>query len=238
MPITNPADLFARPQARTARLVGGGFVSGACVTPDEHEAAEAKCRAVTIRGLGQTAADYDASRWAGMPPCDVANLPICDCVGADEVAPIGGCFLGTAPPGWGQDWHDNWCAQVGAGRLITDYCPGNPAPPVPACLDANERATLSYCSEYGFGGSNALANALCWSAMKGGTLGLLNQLSDCVGEGPGYQQYTPAPPNGAPLDTSTGPYTERSSMMLPGLLLLLVVGGGAAYYVAQRKGKS
>ena len=236
MSITNPASLFARPQARLAVLTPAGqLMSGACVTPEEKDAADAKCRSVTIRGLGQTAADYDGSRWAGMPPCDVKNLPICDCVTEHDVDPIGGCFLGTAPTGWGQDWHDNWCAQVGAGLLMTDYCPGNPPPPVPNCLEADERSVVSYCGEYGFGGANALANALCWGAMKGGTLGLLSQLPDCGG--PGYQDYTPPPPNGAPVDTSTGPYTERSSMMLPGLLLLLVVGGGAAYYVAQRKGK-
>lgn len=233
MSITNPADLFTRQQARTAQ---GGFMSGACVTPEEHEAASEKCRSVTIRGLGQTPADYDASRWAGMPPCDVANLPTCDCVGANDVAPIGGCFLGVAPQGWSQAWHDSWCAQVGAGLLVTDYCPGNPAPPVPSCLEADERAALSYCGEYGFGGPNAFANAMCWAAFKGGTMGLLAGLSDCVGEGPGYDPY--APPNGGAVDTGTGPYTERSSMMLPGLLLLLVLGGGAAYYVAQRKGKS
>lgn len=252
--MSNPAILFPNPAARTA---SGQLIDGACVTQQERDWAEEKCQAQNIRGIGANGGviygnwqpteygyPYDDTRWADMSPCAVADLPLCPCANDWDVMAITPCIAGTdGPASWSDEFFHNWCAQRGAGLLTSDYCWGNTLPPLPSCLDQGARQGLSYCQQYGFGGPNAYANALCWNVIQSGRLPTLLGMPDC---GSGYtappQQdnipqdpfFPPPPPEVTPPPPAT---TERSSMMLPGLILLLVAGAGAAYYVAQRKQK-
>ncbi len=252
MAVPNPAILFPKPAARTAT---GQLIQGACVTQQEKDWAEDLCERQTIRGFGQdvifgaqpmteTHHPYDDTRWANMPPCAVADLPICPCANDWDAMALTPCIAGTAGPStWSEDYHNNWCAQRGAGLLTSDYCLGNTLPPLPECLDQGVREGLSYCELYGYAGPNAYANALCWNAIQSGRLPTLTQLQDCYVAGPPTVQQE-APPQDAflpppPPAVTEGPpaSTKRASMMLPGLILLLLVGGGTAYYIAQRKPK-
>ncbi len=240
--MTNPASIFPR---RSARQASSPLLGVACVTPEERALAQEVCRGAVLRGLGQASRypEWDASRWADVEPCDVADLPDCPCVGKDDVIPIGGCLAGTTPEGWPADLHDRWCAQTGAGIMLNGYCPGNPVPPVPDCLTQEHIEGVSYCNRYGFAGPNPLVNALCWAAISSGTLGTYARRPACSAAEP--------PPSAAPprQPTTTGPGPtptptddggepaddEQGSLMVPGLILLAVVGAGAAYYFSQRK---
>lgn len=238
----NPTDPFPRPGAHHA---SGSLIYGACVTPEEHEAAVLKCQSeVVLRGTGQFGPmelrqyDYDEGRWAGMPPCDVAELPICDCATDLDAYAISGCFNGIPPPGWSPEYHDNWCAQVGGGLLYSNLCPGSAPPYVPECLAPGEREGLGYCTTYGFTGPNTYANSLCWGAIKTGALAQMLARPDCP---PAYQDAPPPPPVTPPPPDVVPPpppvSADRSAMVVSGLILLLIAGGGTAYYVAQRKKK-
>jgi len=234
-------------------------MEGACVTPEERALAEDKCQSTVIRGIGAQAYTvypgdtpfgpmqttptyhpYNDTRWADIPPCQVAELPLCGCASDWDAMAITPCLAGTAGPStWSDEYFDNWCAQRGAGLLTSDYCPGNTVPPLPGCLQPGEREGLGYCQQYGFGGPNAYANALCWNAEQSGLLWQMLQLPDCSqsqADAPPAPFTPPPPPAVTPPPPGTGT-TQRSSMMLPGLLLLLLAGGGAAYYVSQRKRK-
>jgi hypothetical protein len=228
----NQANLFAIPAARYA--AGPSLHGGACVTAHERQLAENACEEGVLRGVGQhyqqAQAYAEDTRWRDVDPCLVKTLPSCPCATQDDIAPIAGCFTGTPPSDWGADYHNQWCGQVGAGLMLSDWCPGVPPPPVPPCLES--RDGVDYCNQYGFGGSNPGANALCWLSIKGNTLGTLTETPLCQTSGgpvPGI------PPSIPTTDTTTGGRTQRSGMMLPGLILLAVLGGGVAYYVAQRR---
>jgi hypothetical protein len=225
-------------------------MAGACATQEERDLAEDKCQSLVIRGIGQNTMPYGGApmpasyhpyndtRWGNAPPCTVAELPICDCTNDLEAVAVAHCLAGSPPPNWSQDYQDTWCGQIGAGKLMGAWCPGNQIPEMPPCLEEGARAGLSYCTDYGFGGSNPGSNALCWTLMKAGTLPPILGLPDCPpGAPPSFQfDVPPVPTTELPPNGGEG-RTERSAMMLPGLILLAVVAGGTAYYFAQRKGK-
>lgn len=245
----NPAIVFPRPAARVAV---GPVIDNACITPQERMFAQEACSNSQLRGLGEDVyygeleesyGPYDNTRWRDIPPCQVADLPLCDCANDWDTLALTPCLAGTAgPAGWSQQFFDNWCAQRGAGLLDTDYCPGNTVPAAPSCLEDDARAGLNYCATYGYAGPNAYANALCWNAIQSGLLSRMMNLPGCSASpspSPAPQPQPPFVPPPAPPVTAppSSPETRRSSMMLPGLILLLVVGGGTAYYVSQRKRK-
>lgn len=238
--MTSAAQLFPRPGAQVA---SSPLLSVACATSEERALAASVCHDTQIRGLGAVRhPEWAASRWRDVDPCAVASLPDCPCVTESDVLPMGGCFAGAAPEGWTSELHDAWCAQTGAGLALQPYCPGNPVPPVPDCLTAQEQQGVAYCNQYGFQGPNGILNALCWAAMSSGTLDDYNQRSACPPPAPppGPPRTTtsspPAqPPDAPPAEPPSEPEAEQGSFAVPGLILLLVAAGGAAYYFAQRK---
>lgn len=233
--MTNFAKAFPR---RRAQYAGDPLLAQACATRAERELAEEICADMRdIRGLGQSRySEWDATRWRDVSPCDVAELPECPCVSAEDLLPIGGCFAGSPPEGWPQELHDAWCAQTAAGMLEKGYCPDNPVPEVPSCLSPDEIEGRRYCNTHGFGGPNGVLNALCWAAMASGALESYNNRPPCEDpRDPGEpRQPTATPP---PATEPPEEKEERGSFMVPGLILLLVVGGGTAYYLSQRKPK-
>lgn len=244
----NTTRIFPR---ATARLASPELIEGACVTPEERAAAVEACGALTIRGidgvrgLGQARLEeFRSSRFSGLDPCTVKNLPACPCVTEGDVIPVASCIAGLTPDGWSPAYHDQWCAQVGAGVMMNDWCPGTPLPPIPPCIEPTQAPNIQYCHEYGFGGPNSFLNGLCWAAIRAGVLPTLSGLPICQAP-PG--ETAPPPPTTTRVPTTTAPpieeeepppgapRTERASMLLPGLLLLLIIGGGTAYYIAQRR---
>lgn len=236
---------FPRPGAHIAQVP---LDPAACTTWEEHEAAVEKCAAETVlRGFGQDnilvqggiearVYAYDSTRWRNVPPCAVAELPVCGCASDLQAYAVANCLAGTIPQGWTGQQADSWCAQVGGGLVASQWCPGNQIPPVPGCFQAGERDIVNYCSQHGYQGPNAVYNSLCYSAIRAGLLGLLAQVPSCGG--PSYDAPPPPPvTQPPPPPVTTAPTTTRSGMMLPGLILLLVAAGGTAYYVAQRKRK-
>lgn len=249
--MTNPALSFGAPGMHYATT---GAMAGACVTDDERALANNACARTVMRGVGQFTTTQQAlgwyydedTRWRDVDPCVVTQLPSCPCVSQDDVEPMMGCFAGGPPQGWSADYHNQWCAQRGAGMRHNAWCPGVPPPPVPDCLTPQHRGVVDYCTDRGYGGGNPFLNGLCWAAIRGGSIAALQSTPNCVADvpppyvpppPPNGDQYVFVPPNGDEEEEPTGNgETERAGMILPGLILLLVLGGATAYYVAQRKG--
>lgn len=60
-----------------------------------------------------------------------------------------------------------FCKQTFAeGYFSQPLCDKNVAPPPPACITADQRRVLEYCTTKGAGGDDPVANWLCWFGLK------------------------------------------------------------------------
>lgn len=141
-----------------------------CASPEEKAEAAAKCRTISLHGLGQAATQVlgpMTGRLAGYSPCDVQNFPVCPtpkCIDEKTVGIIVQCMNGMSVDG--VDCNDPKTAFYLYALSMLPYCQRpSVLTPVPACVEAAVKTQLTYCGQYPkFNGPNKVMNTTCWLA--------------------------------------------------------------------------